>query len=556
MVHFMWTSTLHGLSFYSLYQFFNPALPQYKFLSSILQTKLSLFRMNLMDFLFNPISFTAIISFVILAISVINFHARRSPKNRKKYHPVAGTSIHQLVNFHRLHDFMTELSSKHRTFRLLDQNRALVYTADPANVEHLLKTNFENYGKGWFHYNILTDLLGDGIFTVDGEKWRHQRKESSYEFSTNILKNFSSVVFITNAVKLSRILSEAVSSNKTIEIQDLFMKSTLDSVFKIVLGVELDSMCGTYEEGIRFSNAFDEASAITSYRYVDIVWKIKRFLNIGSEAVLRNNMKVIDEFVYKVITSKIEQVNNPLVDLPMKKGDILSRFLELRKTDPKYLKDIILSFMIAGKDTTASTLSWFIYLLCKHPHIQEKIALEVRESTNLKDNSSIDELANSITEEALVRMQYLHAALTETLRLYPAVPVDGKICFSDDTWPDGYSVRKGDAVAYYPYAMGRMKFLWGDDAEEFRPERWLDENCLFQQESPFKFTAFQAGPRICLGKEFAYRQMKILSAVLLGSYIFKLSDEKKSITYRTMLTLQIDGGLHIRAIPRLGHVIS
>ncbi|KAM4087192.1 hypothetical protein ACJW30_10G159300 [Castanea mollissima] len=512
--------------------------------------------MNLMDFLFNPISFTAIISFVILAISAINFHARRSPKNRKKYHPVAGTSIHQLVNFHRLHDFMTELSSKHRTFRLLDQNRALVYTADPANVEHLLKTNFQNYGKGWFHYNILTDLLGDGIFTVDGEKWRHQRKESSYEFSTNILKNFSSVVFKTNAVKLSRILSEAVSSNKTIEIQDLFMKSSLDSVFKIVLGVELDSMCGTYEEGIRFSNAFDEASAITSYRYVDIFWKIKRLLNIGSEAMLRNNMKVIDEFVYKVITSKIEQVNNPLVDLPMKKGDILSRFLELRKTDPKYLKDIILSFMIAGKDTTASTLSWFIYLLCKHPHIQEKIALEVRESTNLKDNSSIDELANSMTEEALVRMQYLHAALTETLRLYPAVPVDGKICFSDDTWPDGYSVRKGDAVAYYPYAMGRMKFLWGDDAEEFRPERWLDENCLFQQESPFKFTAFQAGPRICLGKEFAYRQMKIFSAVLLGSYIFKLSDEKKSITYRTMLTLQIDGGLHIRAIPRLGHVIS
>ncbi|XP_075642808.1 cytochrome P450 704C1-like isoform X2 [Castanea sativa] len=487
--------------------------------------------MNLMDFLFNPISFTAIISFVILAISVINFHARRSPKNRKKYHPVAGTSIHQLVNFHRLHDFMTELSSKHRTFRLLDQNRALVYTADPANVEHLLKTNFQNYGKGWFHYNILTDLLGDGIFTVDGEKWRHQRKESSYEFSTNMLKNFSSVVFKTNAVKLSRILSEAVSSNRTIEIQDLFMKSSLDSVFKIVLGVELDSMCGTYEEGIRFSNAFDEASAITSYRYVDIFWKIKRFLNIGSEAMLRNNMK-------------------------MKKGDILSRFLELRKTDPKYLKDIILSFMIAGKDTTASTLSWFIYLLCKHPHIQEKIALEVRESTNLKDNSSIDELANSMTEEALVRMQYLHAALTETLRLYPAVPVDGKICFSDDTWPDGYSVRKGDAVAYYPYAMGRMKFLWGDDAEEFRPERWLDENCLFQQESPFKFTAFQAGPRICLGKEFAYRQMKIFSAVLLGSYIFKLSDEKKSITYRTMLTLQIDGGLHIRAIPRLGHVIS
>jgi cytochrome P450 len=68
---------------------------------------------------------------------------------------------------------------------------------------------------------------------------------------------------------------------------------------------------------------------------------------------------------------------------------------------------------------------------------------------------------------------------------------DAKICFSDDTLPDGYSVRKGDMVSYQPYAMGRMKFIWGDDAEEFRPERWLDENGIFQPESPFKFTAFQ-----------------------------------------------------------------
>lgn len=68
---------------------------------------------------------------------------------------------------------------------------------------------------------------------------------------------------------------------------------------------------------------------------------------------------------------------------------------------------------------------------------------------------------------------------------------DGKLCFSDDILPDGYSVKKGDLVSYQPYAMGRMKHLWGNDAEEFRPERWLNENGIFQLESPFKFTAFQ-----------------------------------------------------------------
>lgn len=88
------------------------------------------------------------------------------------------------------------------------------------------------------------------------------------------------------------------------------MKSTLDTVFKIILGLELDSICGTNEETTRFSNAFDEASALTLYRYVDAFWKIKRFLNIGSEAVLRKNIKLVDEFVYKVIRSTFEEIHS------------------------------------------------------------------------------------------------------------------------------------------------------------------------------------------------------------------------------------------------------
>jgi len=95
-----------------------------------------------------------------------------------------------------------------------------------------------------------------------------------------------------------------------------------------------------------------------------------------------------------------------------------------------------------------------------------------------------------------------------------------------------------------------MERLWGDDAHEFRPERWLDQDGAFQPESPFKFTAFRAGPRICLGKEFAYRQMKIFAAVLFRFFVLALRDEKASVNYRSMITLYIDQGLHLTATAR------
>ncbi|RVW41149.1 cytochrome P450 704C1 [Vitis vinifera] len=508
-------------------------------------------KMVSMGFFCNPMSLVFAISALTL-VFLMKILVGKSTEKKRRYHPIGGTVFNQLFNFNRLHHYMTDLAGKHRTYRLLSPFRNEIYTADPANVEYILKTNFENYGKGSYNYNILRDLLGDGIFTVDDEKWRQQRKVSSYEFSTKVLRDFSSVVFRKNGAKLAIVVSEAASSNQTMDIQDLFMKATLDSIFKVAFGVELDSMCGSNEEGTKFGSAFDDASAMTLYRYVDIFWTIKKSLNIGSEATLKRSIKVVDDFVYKLIHSKTELMKNSQNDSSMKKDDILSRFLQLKdiEIDPKYLRDIILNFIIAGKDTTATALSWFIYMLCKHPTIQEKVAQEVREAINLKEATNYAEFAASVTEEALENMQHLHAAITETLRLYPAVPVDAKICFSDDTLPDGFSVRKGDIVSYQPYAMGRMRFVWGDDAEEFRPERWLNEKGLFCPESPFKFTAFQAGPRICLGKEFAYRQMKIFSAILSGCFVFKLSDNKKAVNYRTMINLHIDGGLHVRAFHR------
>lgn len=87
------------------------------------------------------------------------------------------------------------------------------------------------------------------------------------------------------------------------------MKATLDSILKVAFGTDIDSMCGSSEEVARFSNAFDDASALTLKRYVDITWRIKRLFNVGSEAKLKENVKVVDEFVYKLIQNKSQQMH-------------------------------------------------------------------------------------------------------------------------------------------------------------------------------------------------------------------------------------------------------
>ncbi|KAL9234403.1 hypothetical protein vseg_009280 [Gypsophila vaccaria] len=509
--------------------------------------------MNFLSFFFTVIASAILVIFVAILALLIKIYTGKSIR-KPHYPPVDGTVFHQLLYFNTLYDHQTETARKHATFRLLAPDQSELYTTDVRNIEHILKTSFEKYRKGKYNCDILRDLFGEGIFAVDGYKWRQQRKLSSFEFSNRVLSDFSCVVFRRNAAKFVRMISDLSQANAIFDIHDMLMRCTLDSIFKVGFGVDLNCLEGSSNEGVEFMKAFDDANALVYWRYVDPSWKIKRALNVGSEASLKKNIKVINAFVNGVITRKRQQLDEQH-DSNVKE-DILSRFLEVNRADPEqttdqYLRDIILNFMIAGKDSTANTLSWFIYMLCQNPMIQEKIVQEVRDIVSGPETViSVDNLVNRLTDDALSKMHYLHAALTETLRLYPGVPVDGRAAVEDDVLPDGHKVKKGDDIYYIAYAMGRMPYIWGDDAEEFRPERWLDSNGVFQPESPFKFVAFHAGPRICLGKDFAYRQMKIVSVALLQFFRFKLGDETRKVTYRTMFTLHIDGGLHVKALPR------
>ncbi|KAE8672371.1 Alpha-L-fucosidase 1 [Hibiscus syriacus] len=125
----------------------------------------------------------------------------------------------------------------------------------------------------------------------------------------------------------------------------------------------------------------------------------------------------------------------------------------------RYLRDIILNFMIAGKYTSASTLYRFFYMLLKYPGIWDKVVDEVGVVARAKDNIYADEFLRLMTYETLDKMHYLDAAITQMLQLYPTILVDGKCSAEDVVLPDGFKVKKGDGMNYMAYAMGRMTYV-------------------------------------------------------------------------------------------------
>ncbi|XP_072988116.1 cytochrome P450 704B1 [Typha latifolia] len=511
----------------------------------------------------------------VVFISWILIH-RWSQRNQQgpKTWPIFGAAIEQLRNYERMHDWLVEYLSKSKTITVSMPFTAYTYIADPANVEHVLKTNFTNYPKGERYQSYMDVLLGDGIFNADGEMWRKQRKTASFEFASKNLRDFSAVVFREYALKLSNILCQASIDNKVIDIQDFLMRMTLDSICKVGFGVEIGTLSPDLPDN-SFAQAFDTANIIVTLRFIDPLWKIKRFLHIGSEALLKKSIKVVDEFTYNMIRQRkaeIEQAQASGIQGKIK-HDILSRFIELGKetdssfSDDKSLRDVVLNFVIAGRDTTATTLSWFTYMIMTHPAVAEKLYFELKafeeerakeekielisyDTNDLKSfNNHVTQFVSLLNYDSLGRLVYLHACITETLRLYPAVPQDPKGIIDDDVLPDGTKVKAGGMVTYVPYSMGRMEYNWGPDAASFRPERWFKDGSL-QNASPFKFTAFQAGPRICLGKDSAYLQMKMTLAILCRFYAFKLVPNHP-VKYRMMTILSMAHGLKLH-VSRLG----
>ncbi|CAH8270457.1 unnamed protein product [Arabidopsis lyrata] len=502
-----------------------------------------------------------ILELFIALLVFVTIHSLRQKKHQgMPVWPFLGM-LPSLISAFRsnIYEWLSEvLISQNGTFRFRGpwfSTLNCVVTCDPRNVEHLLKTRFSIYPKGSYFRETMRDLLGDGIFNTDEETWQQQRKTASVEFHSAKFRLLTSQSL--HELVHNRLLP-VLETSGNIDLQDILLRLTFDNVCMIAFGVDPGCLSPKLPE-IPFAKAFEDATEATVVRFVmpKFVWKLMRSLNLGTEKKLKKSIKGVDDFAEEVIRRRKKQMS--LEAEISKRPDLLTIFMGLRdqngqKFSDKFLRDICVNFILAGRDTSSVALSWFFWLIEKNPEVEEKIMMGICKILEQRDDQG-DAKKNMEYEpvfrpEEIKKMDYLQAALSETLRLYPSVPVDHKEVLEDDIFPDGTKLKKGEKVIYAIYAMGRMETIWGKDCREFKPERWLRDG-RYMSESAYKFTAFNGGPRLCLGKDFAYYQMRYVAAAIIYRYRVRVDDKGgHKVEPKMALTMYMKHGLKVNMVKR------
>ncbi|XP_022750042.1 alkane hydroxylase MAH1-like [Durio zibethinus] len=268
------------------------------------------------------------------------------------------------------------------------------------------------------------------------------------------------------------------------------------------------------------SNAISNACKAILDRHIlpDSFWKLQKWLGIGKEGKLGDVWTTVDNVLAEQVSLKRKEMSNRMEDEDVDFNALGLHLIghELLRTvsaSNNVIRDNMSGLMFSSQDTTSTVLSWSFWLLLKHPVVEKRIQ-EIQQY--FPQNVEMKWLAFGAKE--LNKLVYLPAALCETLRLLPPVPFEIRTHVKNDTLPNGRRINQGKNILICTHAMGRMTSVWGDDCHELQPERWITHGGGIKHEWPHKFFAFNAGPRICLGKEIAFTLMKMIASGFIHNY--------------------------------------
>ena len=391
---------------------------------------------------------------------------------------------------------------------------------DPELVRHVFVENHRNYKKSR-NYQGFRIVLGDGLFTSEGELWRRQRKLEQPAFHRERLAGFAGAM--TDSTR-GAIAGLRALAGTPVQVAEAMSRLSLRIVLRTLFTSDVDEESDALREAVSFVNEFGESAFF-----------LPAWLPTAKNRNLRRALAVFDRLAARLIAAR-----RAGRDGAAGKSDLLTMLMTARDEatgepmSDRLIRDEALTLVIGGHETTATVLTWTFYLLSLYPEVERRLRAHVLEVIGDRDPTADD----------VPRLGYVAQVLQESMRLYPPAWVMEREALADDE-VGGFRIPAGATVAVCPYVLHRHPDHWthpdGFDPDRFSPERSRDR-------SRYVYLPFGAGPRQCIGNVFGMMETVIIVSMVVRELRLELVPGHK-VELEPLTTLRSKYGM--RMVPRL-----
>ncbi|OKP11156.1 Cytochrome P450 97B3, chloroplastic [Penicillium subrubescens] len=435
------------------------------------------------------------------------------------------------------------------SFLLATNHRALV---------DVLSTNSYDFIKPPGGREFFARGLGYGLILSEGDAHRAQRKAVTPAFTIKNIRAMYPLMWTKTQLFLSQLEKEirfhpapgtdTANAVGFVEIGSWASRLTLDIIGPAAIGRDFQSLENENDPVSKnYSAIFKPSGDFLLLFGASLLlpqWLVK-LIPCKANLVLPRNVKYLRQVFHYILHEKRALLAREKGEQELADGDILGTMMRGGEFSDSELVDQMLTFLAAGHETTAGAFTWCCYHLCIEPEIQTNLREEIR--------ATIASPAASVSWQDLEGMPYLNGVCQEVLRLYPTLPMSGREAIRETTIA-GKKIPKGTTIVLCPQSINRSPEFWGNTADQFLPERWIDTDDKGKQTpnkhggAPTNFAqiTFLHGPRACIGKDFAKAEFRCAVAGIFGLFRCELKNPEQQITFGGTLTSQPLEGMHLK----------
>lgn len=374
----------------------------------------------------------------------------------------------------------------------------------PDYIQQVMQENNRKYVKSP-GYNPLKLLIGNGIFTSEGNFWLKQRRMYQPAFNKDNIKIYSNAVIESSNALIQR-WEMFNQKDIPINISQEMMKITLEIIGKTLFSTDVSSVTNTVWHSLTLALKF--INNRTKYNPFNLPISFPTPNNLRFAKALR----LLDNVIFEIIEKRRKS--------SFQYDDLLSRLMNSRdeesvtQMDDKQLRDEVMTVFLAGHETSANVLTWTLYFLSKYPETEYKVYEEIK--NNLGERI--------VVYDDLPKFVYTTQVLKEIMRLYPPVWLLGRQSIEED-FIDGFKIPKGMHLRISPYVLHRHPKFW-NNPEKFDPDRFVNDK--EKKLHKFAYIPFGAGPRLCIGQNFAMIEMLIITLLIVQKYKLALVPDQST----------------------------